>query len=59
MSATITEGTINGTPVTTQITAQVSPSLLRSEIDERITKIRPSSTPLDQISRMAGARKAG
>lgn len=59
MSATITENTVSDAPVTTQISAQVSPTLLRSEIDERIIKIRPSSTPLDQISRMAGARKAG
>lgn len=36
-----------------------SPSLLRNEIDERIVKIRPMSTPIDQISRYAGARKSG
>lgn len=47
------------TILTTQTTQQVSPTLLRSEIDERITRIRPSSTPLDQISRMAGARHSG
>lgn len=45
-------------PLTTSITNELSPSLLRSAIDERIVKIRPSSTPLDQISRMVGARKA-
>lgn len=50
---------MTNTPVTTQLTQQVSPTLLRSEIDKRIVKIRPSSTPLDQISRMAGARAAG
>ena len=44
---------------TTRLTETMSPGLLRSEIDKRITKIRPSSTPLDQISRMAGARQAG
>lgn len=48
--------TVTGIPVTTQVTDQVSPTLLRSEIDERIARIRPSSTPLDQISRLAGAR---
>lgn len=47
------------TPLTTQITQQISPTLLRSEIDERIARIRPSSTPLDQISRLAGARHSG
>ena len=36
MSATITENTVSDAPVTTQISAQVSPTLLRSEIDERI-----------------------
>ncbi|MCM1077554.1 MAG: DUF5309 domain-containing protein [Bacteroides sp.] len=44
--------------LTTQLTRELAPGLLRSEIDERIVKIRPSSTPLDQISRMVGARKA-
>lgn len=44
--------------LTTQITNTLAPGLLRSEVDERIVKIRPSSTPLDQISRMVGARKA-
>ncbi|MDE6394405.1 MAG: DUF5309 domain-containing protein [Duncaniella sp.] len=44
---------------TTRLTETVSPGLLRSEIDNRITKIRPASTPLDQISRLAGARHAG
>jgi len=48
--------TVAGIPVTTQVTDHVSPTLLRSEIDERVAKIRPSSTPLDQISRLAGAR---
>ena len=44
--------------LTTQLTNTLAPGLLRSEVDERIVKIRPSSTPLDQISRMVGARKA-
>ncbi|MDE5915222.1 MAG: hypothetical protein K2G71_01460, partial [Duncaniella sp.] len=44
--------------LTTQLTNEIAPTLLRSEIDERIVKVRPSSTPLDQISRMVGARKA-
>ncbi len=45
-------------PITTGALAQASPSLLRSEIDSRIVKICPMSTPIDQISRMIGARKA-
>ncbi len=44
--------------LTTTLTNQLAPGLLRSEVDERIAKIRPSSTPLDQISRMVGARKS-
>ena len=39
-------------------TAKVSPELLRNTIDRRIVKIRPMSTPVDQISRMMGARRA-
>lgn len=59
MTEKINNGTVIETPVTTQVTDKVSPTLLRSQIDNRIVKIRPSSTPLDQISRMAGARVAG
>lgn len=47
----------NGTPLTTGITSEISPGLLRNAVDERIVKIRPASTPLDQISRMSGARQ--
>lgn len=49
---------IVSTPVTTAVAAVASPGLLRSEVDSRITKIRPSATPLDQISRMVGCRVA-
>ncbi|MCM1162991.1 MAG: DUF5309 domain-containing protein [Muribaculaceae bacterium] len=50
---------VNAEPLTTAITEAAQPGLLRSHVDERISRIRPSSTPLDQISRMVGARKAG
>ncbi|MDE6116653.1 MAG: DUF5309 domain-containing protein [Duncaniella sp.] len=50
---------LSGAPLTTLDTETLSPGLLRSEVDERITKIRPTSTPIDQISRLAGARRAG
>lgn len=50
---------INSQPLTTTITREVSPTLLRNEIDRRIVKIRPMSTPIDQISRMAGCRPCG
>ncbi len=50
---------VGGAPLTTQITREQSPDLLMNEVDQRVTKIRPMSTPIDQISRYAGARKAG
>lgn len=50
---------INGQPLTTGLTGQLSPDLLRSHVDRRIARIRPASTPLDQISRMAGWRNSG
>lgn len=46
-------------PLTTKLAETASPGLLRNEIDERIVKIRPMSTPLDQISRYGGARLCG
>lgn len=50
---------ISGTPLTTEITRGHSKDLLMNEIDKRITKVRPMSTPIDQLSRYAGARKSG
>lgn len=46
-------------PLTTELTNQASPDLLRNEIDDRIVKIRPMATPIDQLSRWAGARLCG
>lgn len=43
-------------PITTSAINDASPSLLRSDVDSRIVRIRPMSTPVDQISRMIGAR---
>lgn len=45
-------------PLTTSLTAKKAPGLLLSAIDSRIVKIRPSATPLDQISRLANVRQA-
>ncbi|MDE5751089.1 MAG: DUF5309 domain-containing protein [Duncaniella sp.] len=60
MSETNTNHAIlNGAPLTTDVTDTLSPSLLRSAVDDRIVRIRPSATPLDQISRMCGARRVG
>lgn len=59
---TVVNGTQGGLhvangPLTTSIVNGLVPDLLLSEIDSRIVKIRPSSTPLDQISRLAGSRR--
>lgn len=48
-----------GEPLTTAGATAQSPELLRNEIDRRIVKIRPMSTPLDQISRFGGSRPCG
>lgn len=50
---------ISNTPLTTSITDENAPGLLLNEIDRRVTLIRPMATPIDQISRSAGARKCG
>lgn len=50
---------ISGQPVTVEGINEKSAGLLRNSIDERIVKIRPMSTPLDQLSRCAGSRHAG
>ncbi len=46
------------TPVTTEVIAELAPGLLQNSIDQRIVKVRPMSTPIDQLSRCAGSRKA-
>ena len=48
---------VSNEPLTTDIVREGSPSLLRSEVDKRIVKIRPMSTPIDQLSRWNGSRK--
>ncbi|MDE6324305.1 MAG: DUF5309 domain-containing protein [Paramuribaculum sp.] len=45
-------------PLTTGAVGEGSPSLLLNEIDSRVVKVRPMATPVDQISRMVGARHA-
>lgn len=50
---------ISNTPLTTGNISEASPELLRNSIDERIVKIRPMSTPIDQLSRCGNSRHAG
>ena len=38
--------------------AEGDPEMYQKDIDERITKIRPMATPIDQISRYATAQKS-
>jgi len=46
-------------PLTTDLSREGSPDLLLNEIDQQIVKIRPMSTPIDQISRYAGSKHTG
>lgn len=64
MNQNLTAGTAGGIhitdgPLTTPAIREASPDLLRNEIDKRVVRIRPMATPVDQISRMIGARHAG
>lgn len=47
---------VNNKPLTTTDTRELSPELLRNEIDQRVVKIRPMMTPLDQITRLSSSR---
>ena len=44
-------------PLTTTVAELAAPEFLSNAIDRRIVKVRPMSTPIDQISRYAGARR--
>lgn len=62
--ATIIAGTEGGQhvvdgPLTTETVKNSSSDFLLNEIDKRIVKIRPMATPVDQLSRCAGAKRAG
>lgn len=50
--------TIDG-PITLPVSSEAAPGLLRNAIDSRIVKVRPMSTPIDQLSRCGGARHCG
>lgn len=50
---------ISGTAATTENIRTASPDLLRNAIDRRIVKVRPMSTPIDQLTRCAASRRAG
>lgn len=47
---------ITGEPLTTLNASENAPELLRSDVDQRITKLRPMATPVDQLSRYASSR---
>ena len=46
-------------PLSTDVARDGSPELLLNEIDSQIVKIRPMATPVDQLSRCAGAKHTG
>lgn len=50
----IPEGTNVDGALTLKDGSEASPDLFMADVDARITKIRPMSTPIDQISRKAG-----
>ena len=43
-------------PLTTSNVGAEAPELLRNEVDQRITKLRPMATPVDQLGRYAAVR---
>lgn len=49
---------INGAPLTTSL-SEANAAILANAIDNRIVKIRPMSTPIDQISRCGDTRHVG
>lgn len=49
--------TVTEEPLTNELTDEASPDLLVAEIDKEICKQRPMSTPIDQISRNAKAKR--
>lgn len=62
-SATITPGFADGQhivngPLTTALANEAAPGLIRSDVDARVARLKPMSTPVDSISRLIGARKA-
>ena len=46
-------------PLSTDVAREGTPELLLNEIDSQIVKIRPMATPVDQLSRCAGAKHTG
>lgn len=61
-NSNIVAGTAGGRHVggvaTTEKYEQAAPGLLKNSIDRRIVKVRPMSTPIDQLTRCAHTRRA-
>jgi len=49
---------VTGAPLLSDVIRKESPDLILDTVDQRITKMRPSATPLDQILRHATSRTA-
>lgn len=57
------EGHAGGTnivniPATTPLVREAAPGLIVNEVDSRVAQIKPMATPVDQISRLIGARRS-
>ena len=50
--------TVTGTPLTTEVTEELSPELLEKDIYSKVVKVRPSNTPVDTITRSVKREKA-
>lgn len=50
---------VSGEPISSEVTRENVQDLLMQEVDKRIVKMRPQSTPLDQISRYSTPLKSG
>lgn len=49
---------IVGAPLTASTAESHAEGLLLNEVEQRVVRVRPMSTPVDQITRLVGARKA-
>lgn len=63
-NATFTPGFADGQHIvngalTTALVNEAAPGLVRSDVDTRVARLKAMSTPVDSISRLIGARKAG
>ena len=49
---------VSGAPLTVSTAMNLADGLLLNEVEQRVVRVRPMSTPVDQITRLIGARSA-